>query len=520
MKAKRIIPHLLGFGFAALLGLSGCGNASSSASLPTSSPAITTGEKTAETSSRSASLLHEVFKDHDETLLWETEIEPGSTIVYGGKAPTQSYDDGKGITYEWSGHWDFSLENVAIEYTYHPQYKTGTPTICTANFYADEAKTTKLYSTALAWGETPEYKGETPTKEATADCTFQFNNTWSPALGPIASKTIDYVAQFDKESIGLNFVPILDNEKDLCLASYFGQAEIVYVPGYHNGKRVFTTAQGALANHDSLKEVYFGEGFVQLFDFVFRDDPALTKIHFPSTFDDYGQGELIGCSSFGPEGWDFNATTTACFVKDGILYTTGTSSLDPSDTAQYALEACGTYSGVAAPDGGGKKSFWVSNYCFYDRQITSLALPDNCVGFGSYAFSENPGLTEANFPASLQEVGYHVFEDCTGLAKVTFPTGSQLSLIDESAFEDDAALTEIAFPSGLTQIGNNAFQACVGLKNIAAGDLFIPSSVTRMGSGVFSETLGLTIHCQAASQPSGWKADWSGGNTVLWGQTS
>ena len=48
----------------------------------------------------------------------------------------------------------------------------------------------------VAFGETPAYTGETPTKTATAQYTYTFNNTWSPAIVAVAGDAI-YTAQFD-----------------------------------------------------------------------------------------------------------------------------------------------------------------------------------------------------------------------------------------------------------------------------------------------------------------------------------
>lgn len=55
--------------------------------------------------------------------------------------------------------------------------------------------TTVLESWKVDEGETPEYTGETPTKEATAQYTYTFS-WWKPAVWPISKKT-DFKAQFE-----------------------------------------------------------------------------------------------------------------------------------------------------------------------------------------------------------------------------------------------------------------------------------------------------------------------------------
>ncbi len=53
-----------------------------------------------------------------------------------------------------------------------------------------------LKTDTVIHGDTPEYSGETPLKTATAQYTYAFNNTWSPAITP-ATGNVTYEAQFD-----------------------------------------------------------------------------------------------------------------------------------------------------------------------------------------------------------------------------------------------------------------------------------------------------------------------------------
>lgn len=52
-----------------------------------------------------------------------------------------------------------------------------------------------LKTDTVTYGTTPAYTGETPTKTATAQYTYTFNNTWSPAIAPVTADAT-YTAQF------------------------------------------------------------------------------------------------------------------------------------------------------------------------------------------------------------------------------------------------------------------------------------------------------------------------------------
>ena len=49
----------------------------------------------------------------------------------------------------------------------------------------------------VAYGETPAYTGETPTKTYTDQTGYTFNNTWSPAIHTVNGEET-YVAQFNE----------------------------------------------------------------------------------------------------------------------------------------------------------------------------------------------------------------------------------------------------------------------------------------------------------------------------------
>ena len=71
------------------------------------------------------------------------------------------------------------MANVTENVTYRATYSS------TVNKYLITFKDgdgNTIQTGMVAYGTTPEYTGSTPTKTATAQYTYTWNNTWSPAL--------------------------------------------------------------------------------------------------------------------------------------------------------------------------------------------------------------------------------------------------------------------------------------------------------------------------------------------------
>ena len=84
--------------------------------------------------------------------------------------------------------------------------------------------------------------------------------------------------------------------------------------------------------------------------------------------------------------------------------------------------------------------------------------------------------------------------------------------IDSYAFSGDKSLTTLVLPDSLKIIRRLAFDS--GLQSV-----FIPESVEIVAQHAFWSIDGLTIFCEAATRPDGWKDDWNFDNRVVWGFT-
>jgi hypothetical protein len=126
--------------------------------------------------------------------------------------------------------------------------------------------------------------------------------------------------------------------------------------------------------------------------------------------------------------------------------------------------------------------------------LTGITLPSNLKFISAGVFWDCTSLTGITIPASVTDLGkihpsvmyLGAFYGCTSLTSVTFAPGSQLKIIGDMAFAG-TSVTSITIPSGVTSIGSGAFSNCVSLTSIT-----IPSGVTSIGNQTFYRCDSLT----------------------------
>ena len=76
----------------------------------------------------------------------------------------------------------------------------------------------------------------------------------------------------------------------------------------------------------------------------------------------------------------------------------------------------------------------------------------------------NTGLTEINFPGSVQKIGTNAFSNCKNLTKIDLSKCAALDSIYNQAFLECKSLETVILPQGLKGLGKSTFEECNKLK--------------------------------------------------------
>lgn len=140
-----------------------------------------------------------VLRQYDITFVDEngtTVLKATEKLAYGTE-PTAPADPEKKpddqYTYTFAG-WSPAVDVVTKDQIYKATYKA---TLRKYDITFKDGDGKLLQTISVEYGKTPTYSGkDTPTKSSTAQYSYTFNNTWSPALEPVTS-TQTYTAQFN-----------------------------------------------------------------------------------------------------------------------------------------------------------------------------------------------------------------------------------------------------------------------------------------------------------------------------------
>ncbi|MCI2085561.1 MAG: InlB B-repeat-containing protein [Olsenella sp.] len=129
------------------------------------------------------------WTNDDGTVLATSQVNYGEKPEFTGSTPTKAAD--AQYTYTFKG-WDPEVVSVTGDATYKATYdkKVNEYTITWVN-----EDGTELATQQVAYGETPAYTGDTPTKDSDAQYAYTFKG-WTPEVAPVTGDAT-YTAQFE-----------------------------------------------------------------------------------------------------------------------------------------------------------------------------------------------------------------------------------------------------------------------------------------------------------------------------------
>lgn len=85
---------------------------------------------------------------------------------------------------------------------------------------------------------------------------------------------------------------------------------------------------------------------------------------------------------------------------------------------------------------------------------------------------------------TIENIGSHMFEDCTALTEIVWPDG--LKFVDNDAFKGCTSLKNVTIPKTVERIGEYAFGSCTALEVVTMSE-----NVTYIGDAVFNNCSAL-----------------------------
>ena len=217
---------------------------------------------------------------------------------------------------------------------------------------------------------------------------------------------------------------------------------------------------------------------------AFKGCNGLTSIKIPSGVTSIGNGAFKDCGNLK----NINVAT------DNQIYTSENGVLYNKDKTELICVPKGKKGKIKIPSSVTS----IEDYAFWGCSgLTSINIPSSVTSIESLAFYECSGLTHIEIPSSVTSIGYGAFSECSGLTSINVATDNSIYTSENGVLYDKkktklicvpgAKKGKFEIPSSVTSIGIGAFSECSGLSRVE-----IPSSVTSIGDYAFKDCSGLT----------------------------
>ena len=361
-------------------------------------------------------------------------------------------------------------------------------------------------------------------------------------ITPVNPGTVTIYAQADNGVTGSCVITVLpfcatENNNTYTITGYKGYGGAVDLPAYVDGKPIFSIAEKAFMNCNSITSVTIPSTVTSIGDFAFQNCSNLASINIPDSVTCIGEYAFSKCLSFTkisiPSSvktigehvfWDDISLKEVDLgsgiknISDGLF--SGCSSLttlsvakDLTNIGSFAFKNCTALTSITIPDSVANIGLAVFNGCsslesitlpfvgqsetentflgyifgankynenykYIPNSLKKVVLSDKCKKINNCAFINCDSISSITIPDSVTSIGESAFYDCSSLTSVIIP--DTVKSIEKNTFRSCSSLTSVTIPNGVITIGEDSFAHCKKLISIT-----IPESVKNIDNNAF-----------------------------------
>lgn len=448
------------------------------------------------------------WRNYDQTVLDISVVKVGETPEYHGEIPTREKD--AQYTYTFDG-WTPSIVPASKDAIYVAKYKetTNQYTVTWKNFDG-----TVLEVESYDYGETPTYKGLTPSREKSAKYTYSFCG-WSPSVTRVIDNAI-YYAEFDSfvnqytvtwknydgtdldiETYDYGSMPVYKGntpkkEKD-AMHSYNFTGWSPAIETVTKDVIYFATFSSEINKYKIIWENYDGNViYEEMYDYgsipIYKNTEPV-KEHDENNYYIFAGWnkniEIVTCDATYIAVYDtghkvrwLNGDGSLIYeevLKDGTIPSFNSDIPDDLPTIDGSTQRPFIgWSPVITrvsqnidyiAQFGEKYGFEITNGVLVSCSIRiadNISIPSSVISIGNNAFHKSEFVKSISIPDSVTSIGDYAFSNCKSLLSIDLP--ESVTKIGTHAFEYCESIEEIVIPDSVYSIGLAPFYMCTSLK--------------------------------------------------------